>query len=215
MDSNDLFNHVEMFPLLLALTEDPDCDMRRCALAALIQYNQVRDPSAIPVLRRRLNDADGCCRIRAASAIWLIDRTEPMLDVFLREIEEQQNGNRELAISHLASWSQRDPELFPHLARFAAHHNADVRAHTMLAMQLQGDRALPILRKGMDDSAISVRRMAINSVSLLDSSAKEALPGLLRRLNDEDSEVRGRAAEAIRRIDPDHYGRLKAERKIE
>jgi HEAT repeat protein len=215
MESNELFDHVEIFPLLLSLTEDSDRDVRYLALRVLTGYDQFRDRSAIPVLRRRLKDSDSCCRIHAASAIWFIDRTEPVLEVLLREIDGQVNGDRTVAIGHLASWSQRDPSLFPHLAKCAADQDANVRAHTMLAIQLQGDMALPVLCKGMDDPDVSVRRMAINSISVLPSPAKEAMPGLLRCLNDPDREVRDRAGYAIRTVDPDRYERLRAERRIE
>jgi HEAT repeats len=204
-----------MLPLLLELTEDPDRDVCRCVLQTLISYDTFRDPTALPVLRRRLDDSDSLCRIKAASAIWLIDRQEPVLELMLREIEDRQNGNWGMAICHLAFWTQRDPDLFAHLAKYANDPDAEIRAHVMLFMQGQGDKAIPILCQGADDRSSLVRQMALNSLGLVDSRPREVVPLLIRLLSDHDKKVRNYSAEAIRRIDRERYQQLRGERKIE
>ena len=212
---DDLFNHAEMLPLLLALTEDHDPDVRRCALIAFITCDQLQDRSALPVLRRRFDDADRLCRIKAAVASWVLDPSEPVDVVLLREADDRHSRHRTNAIHALVGISERSPELIPLVARYAADDDEAVRAAVMIFVQQLGDKAWPILRQGAEDRSSLVRKKAINSICVVKSAPKDILPLLVRRLSDEDKTVCDYAAEAISRIDPDYFNQLKVDGKIE
>src|SRR5262249_55840559 len=70
IDRDNLFNHVEMLPLLLEMAEDQDHKIRYCALTSIAMCDQLHDQSALPVLRRRFDDPARSCRIKAAVAAW-------------------------------------------------------------------------------------------------------------------------------------------------
>jgi HEAT repeat protein len=215
IDPDDLFNHAEMLPLLLELAEDPDHRVRERVLSTFFWADQLRDQSALPVLRRRLQDPKSDCRVNAASAIRGIDLKEPVDDVLLRILEDRNDPHRHHAIQVLANRSERNTELFGHLARYAVDEDKEIRQVTMIYLQFDGVKALPILRRGVDDKEVNVRYAAIHSLSALGPSAKETVPALVRRLKDDDATVRAAAVEALVAIEPERFQHLKAERKIE
>ncbi len=215
LDRDDLFNHKEMLPLLLEMAEDHDHEVRRCVLIAFITCDQLHDRSALPVLRRRFDDAERQCRIKAAVAAWVIDPNEPVVAVLLREADDRHSAFRLNAIHALTHISRTTPELMPHVDRYAADEDEAVRADVMIFVQGLGAKALPILRRGADDRSSLVRRSAINSIYVLNSAAKDLVPVLVRLLTDQNDGVRNEAADTIRMIDPDRYEQLKAEGKIE
>jgi HEAT repeat protein len=63
------------------------------------------------------------------------------------------------------------------------------------------EKAIPLLRVALKDSAWSVRFAAANALARIGPSAKEALPALHRLLQDSDQLVRDSAAEAIKSIE--------------
>jgi HEAT repeat protein len=203
-----LFNHAEMLPLLLALAEDRDPKVRECVLLALNQCDQLRDRSALPVLRRWLGVPDSGCRLTAAFAIWQIDPKEPVHPVLLRILDDRNDDSRAQAIQPLAHMSKTDPELFRHFAKYATDEDEGVREDVMLFAQLLGAKALPILHQGLEDPKAGVRVHAINTLRLLGPRAKEAVPALVKRLNDDHKKVRDAAATALAAIEPERSGRV-------
>jgi HEAT repeat protein len=215
IDRDNLFNNAEMLPLLLTLAEDHDDKIRYCVLTCFVMCDRLHDQSALPVLRRRFDDPSKICRIKAAVAAWRIDPNEPIVAVLLREADDRHSRFRSNAIAHLASLGARSPEFIPLVARYATDDDEAVRADVMIFVQGLGEASLPVLRQGVDDRSSLVRRKAINSICILRSPPKDFLPLMVRRLDDKDATVRAYAAEAIGRIDKEHYDHLKAVGKIE
>jgi hypothetical protein len=107
MDDNDLFNHSEMLPLLLELAEDADSDVRRTVLGAFVQFEKLRDRSALPVLRRRLDDANALCRIVGAEA----------LPILRKGLEDPEISVRRNAIHSMGTLGPGAREAVPALER--------------------------------------------------------------------------------------------------
>lgn len=188
-----------MFPLLLELADDPDVEMRRLALASWSWTDQFnKDPSAQPVLHRRLKDVDPYCRMQAARAIYLFDPNEFVLN----ELHGSDVQSRLTAIVCLAPMGRTHPELLPHLAKYATDKNVEIRALVMWALQSYGRGALPILCAGLEDPAHDVRRNAAVTLGLFGPNAKEAIPALVRCSDDGQIQEVG---EALFAIDPAQF----------
>ena len=216
MELRVLLNHPEMLPLALELAEDQDRGMRGEILFTLTFCDKLRDPSVLPVLRRRLEDDDAYCRIQAARALWHIAKDKQGFAVVLRDLEDCRDESvRREAIWLFHEASAASPELYPVLAAHAKHPSPGIRREVMLSMGKFGKKGLPILRQGLEDSDLDVRFCAVIALEQLGPDAKEAVPALERRLTETDAGLRGRTAEALKMIDPQRFRQLKAERKIE
>jgi hypothetical protein len=168
IEGDELFNHVEMFPLLLALAEDSDVEVRRDVLSAFLWCDQfLDDPAILPVLRRRLDDADPQCRISAARGIYGIDPKEPVQAILLRELYGSDYLGCIFAIDGLNAMGQTNPELLPHLVKFAANEGEDVRTRVIQGLSMFGVAALPHLCQGLDDRESSVRLAAARSLKTM------------------------------------------------
>jgi cyclophilin family peptidyl-prolyl cis-trans isomerase/HEAT repeat protein len=92
-----------------------------------------------------------------------------------------------------------DPDRF---AALVSDTDPAVRARAALALGRIGDPAsVPLLESLMADTAVSVRREAVFAAGI--SGIADLEPTVRPLLDDTDSEVRGLAAEALRRLDPD------------
>jgi hypothetical protein len=63
--------------------------------------------------------------------------------------------------------------------------------------------AMPVLKDLLMDEDPEVRAFAANGLGLIGLAAKDVVPSLLECLEDKNQEVRGAAAEALRKIDPE------------
>jgi HEAT repeat protein len=212
----ELFNHVEMFPLLLELADDPDVEVRRDVLSALTWCDQFRDdPAALSVLRRRLDDPDAMCRIDAAGAMYGLDKQAPVQEVLLRELHGEDFTIRCMALDVLTPMGQTHPELFPHLAKYATHENEGIRERTIRGLDLFGAKALPILCQALDDAYPEVREVAARALTRLKISGcdvTEAIPALVECLNGSEPRALAAAREALLAIDPERFKHLKEAR---
>ena len=92
ISQTELLDHAEMLPLILQLAQDQqDEAVRRLAVTSLTTCCQLRDPCALPMLRRCLDDHNRICRINAAYTIWVIDNYEPVLQPLQREADDRHN----------------------------------------------------------------------------------------------------------------------------
>jgi HEAT repeat protein len=216
MELHTLLNHREMLPLVLELAEDRDQEIRWHVLWLFPMCDSLRDPSALAVLRRRLQDDDPHCRVMAARGLWVVAQDKQGFPVILRDLQDcQDEAQRREAIWLFTNACHAAPELYPCLAAHAKHPNFGIRKEVMVAMGKFGKKGLPILLQGLDDSDVNVRFCAVTGLEELGNDAREAIPALQRRLDDTDQGLRLRTVDALRAIDPDHFRHLKAKQKIE
>ena len=69
-----LINHPEMLPLILEMLEGEEQAIRWQILLIFPMCESLHDPSALAVVRRRLNDDDPDRRVQAATALWHVAR---------------------------------------------------------------------------------------------------------------------------------------------
>src|SRR5262249_40847392 len=73
--------------------------------------------------------------------------------------------------------------------------------------RVEGPETVPALIDVLrNDPDKSVRAAAASALGLMGPRAKEAVPALREALRDEDTEVRGRSAQALEEIDPKAAG---------
>jgi hypothetical protein len=215
MELRMLLNHPEMLPLVLELAEDQDREMRSAMLWTLPSCDQLRDPSVLPVLRRRLQDEDSYCRVLAARALWHVAKNKEGFAVAQRELEDSRDGNAHREASWLLTdASASSPELFPFFAAHAKHPDPGLRREAMTALSRFGKKSLTILCQGLEDADLEVRYCAVAALEYLGPDAKDAVPALARRLNDTEALVRSRTVEALKKIGPQGFEHLKAEPKM-
>jgi HEAT repeats len=213
MEINELYNHAEMIPLLLHLTEDPDPDIRRRAVNRFYWITQLQDKSALPKLRARLDDTDMHCRIEATMAVATIDPKERVLPVLLQVLDDPDSEHRGEAMRAVTYLACGDDMAFDIMVRHAQDPDVGIRKEIMFELFRHGKKAVPTLLLGLRDEQASVRWDAVNSLGSLGADAKPAVSILERLLNDQEKMVRDAAAEALTAIEPDRYEQLKREGK--
>lgn len=142
----------------LKALKHPDAMVRYRAAALLVRLGPV-GKIAVPQLRETLKDENGFVRVKAAEALWAIEKTSPtvLLSVLLKALTD------------------RDPRL-----RAAA-------APVLGKMGGKARRAVPALVAVLRDDDETVRLEAIAALGEIGPAAKDAAPALLRLIRDEDS----------------------------
>jgi hypothetical protein len=206
------FDDPEMVPLLIALLDDPNPPIRVICMDAIIRFRPLQDRSALPVLRKWLQNDNECERfVRAARAIWQIDRDKEVLARLLVLLDHPDPEIRFLAMRQVSALAANTPEVYPVLIAHARDANPLVRTHVMFAMRHFGQKAVPTLIDGLNDD-VKVRHVAIFGVGEIGPDAKAAIPALESLLNDPGVEG---VPIALQKLDPQRFQHLKAERKIE
>ena len=213
----ELFDHPEMAPLMVALLDDPDQNVRLFSAGEIVVWQSLRDRSALPALHRMMNDAqlDAHDRLVASEAIWRIDRDQAVLRWIVKQLDHSNPRARELAMGPIARLCDDAPELFPLVFAHAKDPSAPIRCRVIDAMVHFGERGRPILIDGLRDVDPQVRGWALTYVEHMEPKAKWAIPIVESLLTDVDPGVASHASVALQRIDPARYRQLKAERKIE
>ena len=213
----ELFDDPEMLPLVVALLDDSDAQVRAELRRNIAWFPSLRDRSALPALRAMLNDGnlEGAYRFTAATAIWRIDKDEQVLRWIVKQLDHANPDVRELAMGSVASLCDDAPELFPQVVAHAKDANRHVRYKALSAMVHFGKKGMPILVDAMKDSDPLMRGWAVAIVEHMGADATTAVPVLETLMTDTDPGVASQARVALQRIDPVRYQHLKAERKIE
>lgn len=205
----ELFDNKEMLPLVLALADDPDSQVRQFALIAIAKYDNLHDDSALPVLRKRLQDEDERDRLRAARAIWEIEKDKDLFPIVLTIVNNRQSPLRRFAMGFFLDMSHRCPELLPQIATYANDPDPFIRRDVMVAMYRRGKQGVTTLMIGLDDDNREVRENAAMMLGLLGADAKDAIAALLDRLNDKEEIVRIASSNALAEIEPKTFKHLR------
>jgi hypothetical protein len=199
----------DILPLLIDLADDPDFKVRRVVVDCLELYIHLWHESAIPALRRRLDDEDATCRVLAAKAIWNIAKDKSIFPKITADLENPDAHIRGVAMEVFCRASGDAPELYPHIIARVNDSSDRIRGTIMFHLYLSGEKAVPILLQGLEDRSRWVRLPAIGSLGTLGSEAKGAIPALERRMNDSDEEVREAVVHALVAIDPQRFQHLR------
>jgi HEAT repeat protein len=214
MTLQELFDDAEMLPLVLEMMDDPDYMMQHAGIGNLTIFPALRDPAALPALRKQLDGDDLGLRLLAARAIWLIAKDKTVFPVLLKPLDDPEPGIRAAGMMHLAAMAADAPELYPEILARKTDPNPRVRAPVMYAMANFKEKGVPHLIDGLNDADAEVRVAAVIALDSLDRQvAKAAQSNLEARLSDANRDVRDLATATLQRIDPERYKHLKGTTK--
>ena len=204
------FRYKEAEPVLLALADDHDPDVRYQAAYTLIYNSAFRDRAALPFIRPFLNDPEPYVQNQAAAAIWRIDKDREMIGRLKRAIDDPRSKRREEAASYLATMYEWEPDadLLAVIQTYAKHPIPGVRQACLRAETHRGKDGVPALVEGLKDHDKDVRSYAAQLLGNFRSDALKVLPNLEACLRDEDKSVRHAAKNAIMHIDWRRYVEL-------
>lgn len=211
MDFREFFDHAEMLPFILEMTNHSDPLIRQCALRQFDWCTKLREKSALPSLRARLADEDELCRINTACALHGIEPMELVFPVLVRILDDSSSRHRFEAMRTLAYVARQDDQTFDAMTRYVKDPDQNVRVDLMYEIYRLGERSVPTLMQGLRDSTAPVRKAAIFGLDCLGSD--EALPEIAQCLNDPDTNVRVAAREALARMDPKQLQHVPADTK--
>src|SRR5262249_25837190 len=140
---------------------------------------------ALSIRRQHLQDDDPSNRIRAARGVWRINKDKKAISVLTDLMYESRDKRiwpyqRADALRECAEIGREVPELFPVVVNFATHDDESLRAACVAAMRHFGDKGLPTILKGLEDSSESVRWTAANTCRIMGPHARFAVPALER-----------------------------------
>ena len=180
----------EAVPPLAAVVRDPDLKVRRTAVQSL---RKLRDVSAVPALLTSMQDGDNRIREEALEAVVEVYADNLDRQPLPRFIEPFTAG---YGRSGLSPFANVEPTVYDGLARSLGDEEPSIREDAARAIGiLHGGVVVDQLLIALSDPISRVRGAAATSLARVGSTADGT--GLIPLLQDEDSDVRQRALQAI------------------
>ncbi len=180
----------EAVPPLAAVVRDPDLQVRRTAVQSL---RQLRDVSAVPALLTSMQDGDNRIREEALEGVVEVYAEDLDRQPLPRFIEPYTAGYGRAGLSRFA---HIEPAVYEGLARALGDEEPSIREDAARAIGiLHGGAVVDQLLVSLNDPVSRVRGAAATSLARVGSTADGT--GLVSLLQDEDSDVRLRALQAI------------------
>ncbi len=215
VELEEVLDDQDFLPLVVHLADDPDETVRWTVLNWLHRFKNLRHPSAIPILKTRLEDDYPDNRIEAAFALWEISKDKQAVDVMVSEINDTSQPRAYVMRTFVENVCKECPEYSIHLLPLANDSDPFIRRFAMFGMYHRGKEAVPVLVKGLQDSDAKVRAAAAASQWSLGPEAMPAVPALVQRLGDSDMQVRRSAVSALKKIEPERFQHLQTEQEID
>lgn len=188
-------------PAVVEGLRDPKPHVRRAA-GRIIGLNGPAAAATVPVLREMLGDADPRVRLRAAAALWHVER-RPEAAVVAAALRDPSGGVRQEAAGLLRTFGRASRPAERDLLRALLDAKAGVRVRAAAALALWNAKAaLPVLLESLDDPKIAIRRIAVASLGGITPVGRPALLGLIRAVDDKEVIVRRDAVAALARLGP-------------
>jgi HEAT repeat protein len=191
---------------VMRLTEDGSPDIRGHAIASLTSIGGRFEP-ALPRLQELMRDDDPICRVKAAAGVCCVSKQPDIeaIKIFRSALEtEDWNGYPSVCLEtahQLCKLGKDNPDF---LKLLASRLSTDAKLRTQFAflMREAGSAATPVLMELLEDGFSESRVVAISGLGWVGPGATEAIPALVRLLDEGDESMRSRAVWALRRIDP-------------
>jgi HEAT repeat protein len=196
---------------LIGLLDDPVPNVREYAAMA---FGNLKIPcnAAIPKLREHLDDKDEHCRVHSAYGLWRATqaRDEKSVRILREGLHAGDHFIRADAALGLCIMGKDVPECFADVAALS-RKDALVRVYVAATANGFGPVAIPLLVEFLGASQDDVRLRAARSLGKLGSAALQAVPALVRALDDSNGRVKTAAGDALSKIDPERFPAAKAE----
>jgi hypothetical protein len=214
-----------MVPLLVELAHDHDRSVRGQVLVVLFNYESLRDPAWIPVLQRRIvEDSYQENRLQAALLLWDLAKDKRALPVIVRDLKNRDCIELEdvtmtihdggAALQRFARICTEAPEMMPAMLELARHPDVSQYGSACLFAGTQlGEKGTAILIACLENKEASVRTSAGLQLVGRGPKAKDAIPALVKCLNDPDQNMRWIARDALMAIDPARFKQLSVEQE--
>ena len=182
-------------PLILAMNEDPDKEVRWKAASAL---GKLGDSKAVKPLMEAIYDKDWNVRRQAANSLGDIGDQNAVPHLIKALKDSEWNVRKYAAI---ALGKMKDKKAIPILLEALEDEDADVRWKSMLALEKFGESTVDPLINALKSENWRLRVRAVEILGKIGS--EEALFALMTIISDKidsNRHVRGKTAEALGRI---------------
>ncbi len=202
-------------PALIARLSDPDGHISLHSAIALGNIGPDAR-SAVPDLEPFLQSKSHTVRVYTANALWKITRqTEPALSVLEEGLKDHNASFRWAAAVFLGEMGPAAKRTIPLLEQATRDPDKEVASLSIQALAQIGPETMPILTNLLSDPDPALRISAAIALEKLGPQAREAVPLLVKALEDHDrgapilmgrspgsEEVCVSAAAALKAIDP-------------
>lgn len=188
----------------LKALQHPDAKVRYRACATLARLGPLAK-FAVPELREALHDAHPVVRVKAAEALWKVEKTSAriLLPVLLNALKDKNAEARAAAPGVIALLGTKAKSALPALVARLSDKDATVRLETILALGELGPiaaAAAPNLLALAGDESFALLGPTV--AATLSSMGDKAVPSLLTALKDKSPARRLMAANALAGMDP-------------
>jgi hypothetical protein len=207
--AHDLGGHAESAEAcetILRMADDA-CDYVREGAAQSLGVIAPSFAPALPKLRALMADESPECRLRAARAVYTLERDRTAIALVLGLMENRDTEQR--ALQHLAGLAAKCPELVDEMHKICRKGGRPAEWCLIFLRRHDPGRAVPILTEALTYSDPDLRMAATQGLGEFGPAAKASIPDLVMLLADPNPFVRRSAAEALSRIDPERYPQKK------
>jgi HEAT repeat protein len=183
-------------PALIAALSHQDAELRWRAARAL---GTIGDAAALDALRKACDDAEATVRAQAIFALGRLKAAdEPSLRVIVARLSDKEAQVRRAAVRALRMIEAPRTTTIPLVAKLLEDADATVAMRALHSIAEAGVEVVPALSAALERP--EARYWACLALAELGAQAKEAVPGLIKVLDDERPEVRMQAAIALAEI---------------
>ncbi|OLS14297.1 MAG: hypothetical protein RBG13Loki_2085 [Promethearchaeota archaeon CR_4] len=184
----------KQFDTLISLLNDKSHIIRKFSLVSL---NQIKDKRSIDYLINALNDKVFTVKRQAAKSLREIGNHQ-IIDIFIQMLNNNDEGlqlNAAMALAEIPD----SKAVLSLIAKVKQTTNKDIKGWVIRALgQSYDPRALDPLLGLLENTDENIRAAAALAIGRLEE--KEAIPALLKRINDGNSKVRRNCIWALERI---------------
>jgi HEAT repeat protein len=158
---------------------------------------------AVPELAKMLKDPNLPVRVKAAVALFRIDRQQAknVVPILCEGAKKGSAAERIQIIQLLGQMGPDAKDACVTLLETLSESDLNLRNLASFALTQIGDAALPVLKDGLAHKDPGMRQQAAEALGRMGLRAKDATPALKERLKDDDGMTRVKAAQALWFID--------------
>lgn len=173
-------------PALIGLAKNSNSELRTASVEALGSIGPAAKP-ALPAVLHALNDRTAEVRIAAIHALARIDPEQPSIPILIARLDDEVPAVRHAAAEELKRFGKAAAPAAPKLfAMLSQPGDASVALETLRQIEVGAD-SVPQLVEALTHPEFSVRIFACESLGRIGPNAKDAIPVLERRLEEESS----------------------------
>jgi HEAT repeat protein len=182
--------------------KDPEALVREEGILVLTDLGPVAK-DAVPDLSKMLKDPSWRVRVKAANALFRIDRQQAktVVPILCEGVKQGSSTERMQVIQLLGQIGPDAKDACLTLLEVLNDPDFNVRNTASFSIIQIGDAAVPPLRDALGNKDATTRQLAAETLGRMGSRAKDALAALKERLKDDDGLTRVRAAQALWFID--------------